>query len=38
MRIIQKSKLSMYNKSENTCFKAKNNDPTCMITGKTHAQ
>ena len=38
MPIIQKSKLSMYNKSENTCFKAKNNDPTCMITGKTHAQ
>ena len=38
MRIIQKSKLSMYNKSENTCFKAKNNDPACMITGKTHAQ
>ena len=28
----------MYNKSENTCFKAKNNDPACMITGKTHAQ
>ena len=27
MRIIQKSKLSMCNKSENTCFKAKNNDP-----------
>ena len=28
----------MYNKSENTCLKAKNNDPACMITGKTHAQ
>ena len=38
MRIIQKSKLSMYNKSENTCLKAKNNDPACMIIGKTHAQ
>ena len=38
MRIIQKSKLSMCNKSENTCLKAKNNDPACMITGKTHAQ
>ena len=38
MRIIQKSKLSMYNKSENTCLKAKNYDSACMITGKTHAQ
>ena len=38
MRIIQKSKLSMCNKLENTCLKAKNNDPACMITGKTHAQ
>ena len=28
----------MYNKSENTCFKAKNNDPACMINGETHAQ
>ena len=28
----------MYNKSENTCFKARNNDPACMITGKPHAQ
>ena len=28
----------MYIKSENTCLKAKNNDPACMITGKTHAQ
>ena len=26
----------MYNKSENTCLKAKNNDSACMITGKTH--
>ena len=38
MRIIQKSKLSMCDKSENTCLKAKNNDPACMIIGKTHAQ
>ena len=39
MRITEKSlNLGMYNKSENTCFKAKNNDPACMITGKTHAQ
>ena len=38
MRIIQKSKLSMCNMLENTCLKAKNNDPACMITGKTHAQ
>ena len=32
-----KQELGMYNKSENTCLKAKNNDPACMITGKTHA-
>ena len=32
-----KQELGRYNKSENTCFKAKNNDPACMITGKTHA-
>ena len=38
MRIIQKSKLSMCNKLENTCLKAKNNDPACIITGKAHAQ
>ena len=38
MQIIQKSKLSMCNKLENTCLKAKNNDPACMIIGKTHAQ
>ena len=38
MRTIQKQELGMYNKLENTCFKAKNNDPACMITGKTHAQ
>ena len=37
MRTIQKQELGMYNKSENTCLKAKNNDPACMITGKTHA-
>ena len=38
MQIIQKSQLGMYNKLGNTCLKAKNNDPTCMLTGKTHAQ
>ena len=38
MRTIQKQELGMYNKLENTCLKAKNNDPACMITGKTHAQ
>ena len=38
MRTIQKQELGMYNKLENTCFKAKNNEPACMITGKTHAQ
>ena len=38
MRTIQKQESGMYNKSENTCFKAKNNDPACMISGKTHAQ
>ena len=34
---VKKQKLGMYNKSENTYLKAKNNDPACMITGKTHA-
>ena len=38
MRTIQKQELGMYNKLENTCLKAKNNDQACMITGKTHAQ
>ena len=38
MQTIQKQELGMYNKSENTCLKAKNNNPACMITGKAHAQ
>ena len=38
MRIIQKAYLGMYNNAENTCFKARNNDPACMINGETHAQ
>ena len=38
MRTIQKQELGMCKKVGNTCFKAKNNDPACMITGKTHAQ
>ena len=38
MRTIQKQELGMYNKSENTYLKAKDYDPTCMITGKTHVQ
>lgn len=33
---VKKQKLGMYNKSENTYLKATNNDPACMITGKTH--
>ena len=38
MRTIQRQELGMYNKSENTYPQAKDNDSTCMITGKTHVQ
>ena len=37
MQTIQKQDLGMYDKLKNTYLKAKNNDPACMITGKTHA-
>ena len=38
MRTIQEQESGMYNKSENTCLKAKDNNPACMTTGKTHVQ
>ncbi len=36
MQTIQKHELGMYNKPENTYLYAKDNDPACMITRKTH--